>query len=270
LITTAAAAAEKPGELRHRSINVNGIAMHIAEQGEGPLVAGHDWGAAVASNAAILRPDVVRAVVLLSVPFTARSEGGVKPTERMRLRVPPGMQFYQTYFQEPGLAERVMQADPNRTLRMMLYSASGSIPNEHRFRPVFGVKETVLDACTDPRQLPQWLKEEDLGYYAKEFARTGFRGGLTWYRAQDSFWRSTPFLAGRKLLQPTLYVGGTDDVVYLLAKAGVDHLEQSADDRISRAAEESVAENDGEVSHPPAPNCGGTREGVARSCEFPA
>lgn len=120
-----------------------------------------------------------------------------------------------------------MQADPARTLRMMMYSASGSIPKEHRFRPVFGVKETLLDACTDPKQLPQWLKKQDLDYYAKEFSRTGFRGGLNWYRTQDLFWQSTPFLAGRKLPQPTLYIGGTDDVVYELAKAGVDNLEQS-------------------------------------------
>jgi pimeloyl-ACP methyl ester carboxylesterase len=183
--------------IKHRSVQVNGIKMHIAEQGEGPLVvlahgwpelwyswrhvlpalaaagyhavapdmrgygqtdaplniqdytqlqfvgdmvglvralgyeqaviAGHDWGAPVAYNAANLRSDMFRAVILLSVPYGVRAEGGVKPTEGMRSRAPAGQQFYQTYFQTPGVAEKEFEVDPKRTLRMLLYSLSGSI-----------------------------------------------------------------------------------------------------------------------------------------------
>jgi pimeloyl-ACP methyl ester carboxylesterase len=190
--------------IKHRSIQVNGIKMHIAEQGEGPLIvlahgwpelwyswrhvlpalaaagyhavapdmrgygqtdappniqdytqfqfvgdvvglvhtlgyeqamiAGHDLGAMVAHNAAILRPDMFRAVILLSVPYGARTEGAVKPTEAMRRRAPEGQQFYQTYFQTPGIAEKEFDAEPKRTLRMFLYSLSGSIPKEHKWR----------------------------------------------------------------------------------------------------------------------------------------
>jgi pimeloyl-ACP methyl ester carboxylesterase len=283
--------------LKHRFVQVNGIKMHIAEQGEGPLVvlahgfpelwyswrhvlpalaaagyhavapdmrgygetdappnvqdytqlqfvgdmvglvhalgyeqaviAGHDWGAPVAYNAANLRPDMFGAVILLSVPFGVRGEGGVKPTEGMRKRAPAGQQFYQTYFQTPGVAEKEFDADPMRTLRMLLYSLSGSIPKEHKWRYMFGVNEKALDGCTDPKQLPAWLKQYDLDYYAKEYSRTGFRGGLNWYRGQDIFWQETPFLIGRKLLQPTLYVGGMDDAVVEFARPGVDNLEKS-------------------------------------------
>jgi pimeloyl-ACP methyl ester carboxylesterase len=283
--------------VKHRFVQVNGIKMHIAEQGEGPLVvlahgfpelwyswrhvlpalaaagyhavapdmrgygetdapsniqdytqlqfvgdmvglvhalgyeqaviAGHDWGAPVAYNAANLRPDMFRAVILLSVPFGVRGEGGVKPTDGMRNRAPAGQQFYQTYFQTPGVAEKEFDADPKRTLRMFLYSLSGSIPKEHKWRYIFSVNEKALDGCTDPKQLPAWLKSEDLDYYAKEYSRTGFRGGLNWYRGQDIFWQETPFLIGRKLLQPTLYVGGTDDAVVEFARPGVDNLEKN-------------------------------------------
>jgi pimeloyl-ACP methyl ester carboxylesterase len=284
-------------KVRHRFIQVNGIKMHIAEQGEGPLVvlvhgfpefwyswrhvlpalaaagyhavapdmrgygqtdapphvedytqlqfagdlvglvhalgyesasiAGHDWGAPAAYNAAILRPDMFNAVVLLSVPYSVRGEGGLKPTEGMRRRAPEGKQFYQTYFQEPGVAEKEFEADPKRALRMFLYSLSGSIPKEHKWRYVFGTNEKALDGCTDPPQLPKWLTQEDLDYYAKEFSRTGFRGGLNWYRTQDFFWQSTPFLVGRKLLQPALFVAGTDDPVVEFAKPAVDNLEKA-------------------------------------------
>jgi pimeloyl-ACP methyl ester carboxylesterase len=284
-------------ELKHRFVQVNGIRMHIAEQGEGPLVilahgfpelwyswrhvlpalaaagyhavapdmrgygqtdappdvkdytqlqfagdmvglvhalgyeqaviAGHDWGAPVAFNSANLRPDMFRAVILLSVPYGVRSEGGVKPTEGMRLRAPAGQQFYQTYFQTPGVAEKEFEADPKRTLRMLLYSLSGSIPKQEKWRYMFGVNEKALDGCTDPKQLPAWLKPEDLDYFAKEYSRTGFRGGLNWYRAQDITFEQTAFLIGRKLLQPTLYIGGTDDAVVEFGRPGVDNLEKN-------------------------------------------
>jgi pimeloyl-ACP methyl ester carboxylesterase len=72
-----------------------------------------------------------------------------------------------------------------------------------------------------------WPSEGDLDYYAKEFARTGFRGGLNWYRGQDISWQETPFLIGRKLLQPTLYIAGEDDPTLELGRPAVDSLETS-------------------------------------------
>jgi pimeloyl-ACP methyl ester carboxylesterase len=194
---------------------------------EQAVIAGHDLGAMAAHNAAILRPDMFRAVILLSVPYGMRTEGAVKPTEAMRRRAPAGQQFYQTYFQTVGTAEKEFDADPKRTLRMFLYSLSGSIPNEHKWRYVFAVGEKALDGCVDPKKLPPWLRPEDLDYYAEEYSRTGFRGGLNRYRGQDIFWQETPFLIGRELLQPTLYVGGTDDAVVEFARPYVDNLEKS-------------------------------------------
>jgi hypothetical protein len=55
---------------------------------------------------------------------------------------------------------------------MFLYSLSGSIPKEHKWRYMFGINEQALDGCMDPKQLPAWLKAEDLGYYANEYSRT--------------------------------------------------------------------------------------------------
>ena len=89
---------------------------------EQAVIAGHDLAAMVAHNAAILRPDIFRAIILLSVPYGARTEGAVKPQKQMRKRAPEGQQFYETYFQMPGVAEKEFDADPKRTLRMFLYS----------------------------------------------------------------------------------------------------------------------------------------------------
>lgn len=141
---------------------------------EQAVIAGQDLGAMVAHNAAILRPDMFRAVILFSVPYGARTEGAVKPTEAMRKRSPEGQQFYQTYFQTPGIAEKEFDADPKRTLRIFLYSLSGSIPKEHKWRYMFGVNEKALDGCVDPKQLPAWLKPEDLDHYPTNARGPGF------------------------------------------------------------------------------------------------
>lgn len=192
---------------------------------EQAVIAGHDHGSPAAWNAANFRPDLFRAVILLSVPYIMR--GPANPAEAILRAIPPGKQFYMTYFQKPGVAEKEFESDPNRALRMLLYSASGSIPKEHKWRYIFDQDEKVLDTLSDPKQLPAWLKEEDLSYYASEYARTGFRGGLNWYRGQDFFWRETAFLLGRKLLQPTLFIAGADDAVIEFLRPAFDNLEQS-------------------------------------------
>jgi hypothetical protein len=98
-----------------------------------------------------------------------RTQGAVKPTEGMRRRAPEGQQFYQTYFQMPGIAEKEFDADPKRTLRMFLYLLSGSIPKEQQMALHVWRKREALDGCVDPKQLPEWLKPEDLDYYANEY-----------------------------------------------------------------------------------------------------
>src|SRR6202163_247840 len=175
----------------HRFVETNGIRMHLAEQGEGPLVllchgfpeswyswrhqlsalaaagframapdmrgygksdapeaidqytifhlvgdlvglldaleartaviVGHDWGAAVAWQAARLRPDRFRAVAALSVPYRPRGEA--PPTSVMPSTA--DAQFYQLYFQEPGIAEAELERDPRAPVRPMLFGGSG-------------------------------------------------------------------------------------------------------------------------------------------------
>src|SRR5262249_13961089 len=112
---------------------------------EQAVIVGHDAGSSAAPNCALLRPDLFRAVVQLSVPYSVRGADAVKPSEANRRRVPQGKQFYVTYYQEPGVAEKVLEADPKRTFRMFLYSSSGDTPAEHKSRYTFGLNETTLD-----------------------------------------------------------------------------------------------------------------------------
>jgi hypothetical protein len=119
-------------------------------------------------------------------------------------------QFYQLYFQEPGKAEPALEADVRKTILMSLYSGSGNAPPEKRWRFLFDKSETFLETGTVPETLPTWLTEADLDFYTEEFKRTGFRGGLNWYRNIDTNWKlMMPILSGAKIRQPSLFVALT-------------------------------------------------------------
>ena len=271
-------------EVSHRTVETNGIRMHVAEQGQGPLVllchgfpeswyswrhqlqalaeagyhavapdmrgygstdqpadidqytllhlvgdmvglvaalgggpaviAGHDWGAPVAWHAALLRPDVFRAVIGLSVPF--RPRGSVRPTAVMPQT--DDAVFYQLYFQTPGVAEAELQRDVRGSIRRLLYAGSGDgggagagigDPAAVGMVPRGG---GILSHTVDPAALP-WLGAGDVDYYAGEFTRAGFRGGLNWYRNIDRNWELTAPYAGARVTVPALYVAGDRDLV---------------------------------------------------------
>jgi pimeloyl-ACP methyl ester carboxylesterase len=281
-------------EVKHRIVETNGIRMHLAEQGTGPLVvlchgfpeswyswrhqlealaeagfqvvapdmrgygetdrpdeienytllhlvgdmvglldalgaetaviAGHDWGAPEAWYAALLRPDRFRGVIGLSVPFLPRRP--VRPTTVMPQN--DDAIFYQLYFQTPGVAEAEFERDPRLTVRALLYSGSGDAPRGDDIGAAASAVEMVprqggfLTRMLNPATLPSWLTEADVDFYAGEFARTGFRGGLNWYRNIDRNWEILAPFAGARVMVPALYVAGDRDLV--VAFRGMDQL----------------------------------------------
>lgn len=76
---------------------------------ENAVVVGHDWGSNIAATSALLRPEVFRAVGLLSVPYAP--PGGPRPTDIFGQIGGPEQEFYVSYFQEPGRAEREIEPD---------------------------------------------------------------------------------------------------------------------------------------------------------------
>ena len=110
---------------------------------------------------------------------------------------------------------------------MALYSLSGDAPPDKRWHFLFEKSETFLDSGSVPETLPAWLTEADLDFYTEEFKRTGFRGGLNWYRNIDRNWELTPFLSGAKIRQPSLFVAGEFDAVVTLYRQAFDSLEET-------------------------------------------
>jgi pimeloyl-ACP methyl ester carboxylesterase len=199
----------------------------VSALGGSAAIVGHDWGAAVAMTCALLRPDVFPAVGLLSVPYMPEFWSGPPPTAAMKLLLAAGQMFYQLYFQEPGRAEADLEQDVRASHLGMFYGASASAPREQRWRPMFSPSETLLDTLPRPENLPPWLKEEDLEVYVHEFHRTGYRGGLNWYRNLDRDRELLGFLAGAKIQQPSIFIAGEEDSVISMYRSAFEALEKN-------------------------------------------
>jgi pimeloyl-ACP methyl ester carboxylesterase len=181
------------------------------------VIAGHDWGAPVAWHAALFRPDRFRAVIALSVPFRPRLP--VRPTSVMPQT--EDAVFYQLYFQEPGVAEADLQSDVRLWLRGVLFGNSGDGPLKGFGLPAEGVgmvprRGGVLGRMralgVSPETLPGWVSEADIDFYVAEFSRTGFRGGLNWYRNIDRNWKLMAPFAGARVAVPALCMIGDLDL----------------------------------------------------------
>jgi len=199
--------------------------VHALGEGKAVII-GHDWGAPVAFNCALLRPDIFHSLILLSVPFSPRSWGGIRPTEMMKLMA-GDLNFYILYFQEPGRVEKELEANVREAMIKFLYTASGDPPPEKRWNFLFGKEQKFIDTAFMPAVLPKWLTEQDIDIFIEAFERTGFRGGVNWYRNIDRNWELTPFLSGAKILQPSLFIAGELDGVITMSRGSFDNLEKS-------------------------------------------
>ncbi|GAA2056987.1 epoxide hydrolase EphA [Catenulispora yoronensis] len=155
---------------------------------------GHDWGAAVVWNLALAHPDRVRAVAGLSVPITPRPP--VPPIPILRKRLGDG--FYMVWFQEPGVADEVLNANVRRTLLSDDIEASAW---------------QAAAGDDDPLRPRRFMTEAELDVFIRTFERTGFTGGLNYYRAMDLTWQRTESLQGRTIDCPSMFLTGSKDLV---------------------------------------------------------
>ncbi|MEM9041644.1 MAG: alpha/beta hydrolase [Actinomycetota bacterium] len=176
------------------------------------LVVGHDWGAIAAWHFAMLHPAAVKAVAGLSVPFTPRTSEPVIPL----LRALFGDRFnYLLYFQQVGPADAELARDPQRSL------ARVTPPPTEKW-PADGTG--MLSETPEHPPIPPWHTGESFGELVDEYARTGFTGGLNWYRNIDLNWELTAELSDATIDQPSLFIGGEHDPA--IALTPVDELDR--------------------------------------------
>jgi pimeloyl-ACP methyl ester carboxylesterase len=169
-------------------------------------VAGHDWGAPVAWHCGLFRPDRVRGVIALSVPY--RPRGSAAPIATLRRQL--GESFYMVYFQQPGVADSELSRDPAVTFRNVLWSLSGEAPGMTLIPAGGGFLDAAGPA---PDSLPPWLTEGDIDAYVAQYADSGFTGPLNWYRNMDRNWELTAAWQHAPVLVPALFIAGDRDPV---------------------------------------------------------
>ena len=176
--------------------------------GKPAVLVGQDWGSPVAYHTALMRPDLVRGVIMMCSPPDARAP--VRPSEALQGLEAKGIAFYQGYLATREAAVEIMR-DLRRFLLGVFYSTSGSCPDEDQWRWAWKASESFSDTYTVPESLPPHLSEQALDFYVGEFTRTGIQPANNWYAALDKGWESTSFLDGATVRQPAVFVVGDRD-----------------------------------------------------------
>jgi pimeloyl-ACP methyl ester carboxylesterase len=180
------------------------------------VLVGHDWGAAHAWNAAMMRPDRFKAVFCLSVPYVPR--GDVSVFERMR-RSGHQNDFYMFEQIRPD-ADQIW-ANAAVTIPGILYWASGSAPADKRWSPMDPARSLHRAA---PGPLPSWAESDYVNHNIAEFRRTGFHGGLNYYRAAESYFDLSAAFKGAKITQPSFFIWGKAEGMRELYPLTIDQM----------------------------------------------
>jgi pimeloyl-ACP methyl ester carboxylesterase len=175
------------------------------------VVVGHDWGGAVAWNAAMMAPERFTHVIGVNTPFFPRAP--LKPTELMRMMA-QGKFHYILYFQEPGVAEAELEKDVRRSLRGFYQGASDLVSALDDKAPpgVWGPAGGGIHDSLPDRPQGKFLPDSDFEVFVKAFEKTGFRGGLNWYRCIDRSWEEAAGLE-QQVNQPALMITAELDPV---------------------------------------------------------
>ncbi|MHB8465040.1 MAG: alpha/beta fold hydrolase [Acidimicrobiales bacterium] len=208
----------KPSEVTdydiiHLTDDVLGLVDALGERDL--VVVGHDWGGPVAWMLAQRAPERVRGVMGMSVPFSPRPP--VAPTPLFK-QLFTDTWFYILYFQEPGVADADLGADAPTTMHRFLSAISGDAAVD-AMAGLTGARDGrgMVQRLPEVDALPSWLTQEELDHFSAEFSRTGFTGGLNWYRNLDRNWELTADLEGKGIDVPAAFLAGAKDPVLLMA-----------------------------------------------------
>ena len=169
---------------------------------------GHDWGALLLWQMALMTPEQIDGLVILNIPFLARPP--VNPITLFRQRF--GDDFYIVNFQDSDEADKAFAADPKHFFDVMM--RKGQITREVFDQLPPEMKSLSLLAVMDRQQSggEPLLSDAERDYFADAFAASGFTGPINWYRNWKHNWES---LEGfdQTVRIPTLFIGARDDVL---------------------------------------------------------
>lgn len=203
-------------------------------------VVGHDYGSPVAAYCALVRPDVFHRVVLMSAPFGGPPGLGASSQwvdHAGLLALDPPREHYQWYYSRPEANRNMLDCEQgvHRFLRAYYhyksadwqgnkpYPLASAGPADLALMPTYyimnqrdgGMAQTVASFLPSSEQVErcQWLTETELGFYAAEYSRTGFQGGLQSYRTKTGGQQVQVLrvFAGRTIDVPSMFISGASD-----------------------------------------------------------
>jgi pimeloyl-ACP methyl ester carboxylesterase len=217
-------------DMEHLTGDLVGLLDHLGV--ERAIFCGHDWGGAVVWQMGLRHPDRVAGVIGVNTPFTPRPPAD--PIAIMRRRF--GEDMYIVAFQTPGLADAVLDADAAKTMSCFMRrppagaSVGGSLrgsvlsPGEagEAPRPAFALVKMIeaYDPAADTRET--FLADDEMAAFVETFGRTGFTGGINWYRNFTRNWERSASLPDR-VEAPSLMIMAEKDAV--LPPAAADGME---------------------------------------------
>ena len=199
--------------------DVAGVARTLSP-GRGAILIGHDWGAPIVYNSALIHPEIFKAVAAMSVVYTgvpARSFDDIIK----EMFDDKNHFFYQSYFREVGKAEAVFDPNPRDFLRRFYFAISGDVkPGSWPMNK--DSSTTLLEGLEDPKVFPAWLSDADLDYYVSEFEQSGFFGPISRYRNHTRDFEYLQQFKDRRIEQPAFFVAGDRDGAFNMFGAATD------------------------------------------------
>ncbi len=234
-------------------------------------VVGHDFGSPVAAYCAVIRPDVFRSVVLMSAPFAGppslafdTADGGGRRAAATDIdaelaALHPPRKHYQTYY---GTREananmhdcpqgvhaflrayyHMKSADWKRNKPVRLKAFTGAefepLPRYYIMDRDKGMAETVAAEMPSAVEIAacRWLTEAELRVYSSEYARTGFQGGLQWYRCRGGkFNAELETFSGRTIDVPSMFIAGASDWGVYQSPGAFERMQSTACTRMTGA-----------------------------------
>jgi pimeloyl-ACP methyl ester carboxylesterase len=229
-------------------------------------VIGHDFGSFVAAYCAVIRPDVFRSVALMSAPFAGppplpfNTAEGLAPSVTSApssvfedlAKLDPPRKHYQPYYRTREANDNMWRAPQgvpaflrayyhyksadwkqNQPFKLASLTASelAKMPTYYIMDLSKGMAETAAEHMPSAEEVAacRWLTDAELSVYADEFARTGFQGGLQWYRCLvGKYVTELETFSGRTIDVPACFISGKSDWGVYQAPGALERMETVA------------------------------------------
>jgi len=220
-------------------------------------VFGHDYGSPVAAHCAMMRPDVFRRVAIMSAPHVGApvmkpgygpGDAPQKAIDAALAALPRPRKHYHYYYAQRPANEELMQCKQGLHAFFRAYyhhkSADWAANKPHKLSgwtaeelakmPTYYVMdraetmaETVAHEMPSAAEIAacKWMTEEEMAVYAAEYGRTGFQGGLNFYRARiDNINAELDLFSGKAIECPSIFIGGSADWGVEQVPGGIDRM----------------------------------------------